>query len=396
MGNTLGEQANAALSEYLHIPDGRVELGIRSRYHCNNAELKPVALPGGLWLTGSVAKLEVSANTVGAALGAFGGGGSSVELSAHGIRLCISDLCPSNGGGQSSIPGPPNGKRKQGGPQKPSKSLQAHLQKLKVVLRGIDLKLQMAGHEFRFRSDAVRLHPVSSRSSWSFQLHHEGVKLQLGNKDVASIEDGGAKLRFDDSHGATIEHAARVVSRIDADDLLAVLDTVATIVALAASEAAEQKVMQDSSCNASSHHRIFVSWTEVLTELHMFGDLILRLQCRQGDAKITPTDSSVRFDPITVVPGTGADSSTAELVVQLKPGAKVKVQHGFGPQSVSSFPPWRPAVELIKTDERFNAHKSWLTAVTDGFEAEPMESGRKRSVDYVSASSDGDSKRRRE
>jgi len=384
MGNVLGEQVNDALSEFLHMPDGRVELGFQTRYCCRNATVKPVALRGGLWLTGTLLKLEVSANTVGTLFGS-----SSVKLTAHGIRLCISQLCPTNDNGA----GPSTSAGSQGSPQKPSQALQGHLKKLKVELRDIELKLQLVGHQFLLRSDAVHVHPVPGRWQWSFQLDHEGVKLQLGGKEVVSVADGGAKLRCQELRNTEVEHSARIRSTINVDDLFAVLHTIAAIVALAASEAVEEK---DGSHNGTPHYRTSISWGEVHAELQMFGDLLLRLQCRRGEATITPEEgcSVLRLDPLTVTPGTGAAASEAELVVRLKPGAKAKVQHGFDSQS--RFPPWRSAVNLIKTDERFTAYRAWLTEITDGFDMEPLEISRKRPLGNGSASSDGDGKRRRQ
>lgn len=365
MGNSLGELADQALSEYL-VVKGKVSIGLQSAtYRVTDARVKPLELGSGLCLTGIVKEIEVKSNTVGAVFSALSGGSQNIAVTVRGVRLVVKQSAG------------------EGTTQKPNSSqqnLEQHLRKMVVKLSDVQLDVDLAGHKLNATIDSSDIVPHVSRSELQrWRLEHRGGRLCLAGDQIGKMQPGS--ISVDVTGVPQVNVGTKIAAQLDSNQVLAILDIAAALEALAACTASES-----APCDLKDAR---LNFGEVSVQVDEFGGPLLKLMSPSSTVTIGRHNVHVEILPLHVTSGeSAAVSSNLSLEIRTGIGNDWTMQHSFSPES---FPPWQSAVDMLLADPKFAPHKALLDKACTAIE---VKSSRKRPLEKADSSPERLAKRR--
>eukprot|EP00931_Biecheleriopsis_adriatica_P081257 TRINITY_DN54578_c0_g1_i1.p1 TRINITY_DN54578_c0_g1~~TRINITY_DN54578_c0_g1_i1.p1 ORF type:complete len:398 (+),score=77.36 TRINITY_DN54578_c0_g1_i1:57-1250(+) len=394
MGNALGDRVDGLLKGVLEHGSSNVQVGLgNANYTTKQRKLRPIRLAEGLYLKGEFKKLLVSTKTSAALSGAVGAmlGASAtsppLNVEAEGICLLFHTDDSSSSGTQDRTP--QGNDAHKNSPAAPPDAMQ-HLKQLTVNVQDIAVELKLDGHSLRVSLQSLQAKPApkSQRSSANWQVEHKGLKLELDGSAIARASDASAHLNLAPSlRRVDGSLQTEVRAHLDVEQLSALLDVAATIVAVAAAE----------SMSISGEHKIpwSLKFRHTRVELSQFGDRLLELGVKEGSVSCLPTSVEVQVEPVEVKRSGTPEVVSSKFSVRVdsersEQQPSISVQHSFpesfeGPGAL----PWAGTIDLLLDDPRFSQHKVWLQYARDIKAA----NSRKRALDDMGDSGDIETKR---
>lgn len=407
MGSSLSQTLDEVLKVVLEVGSSKADVGFgSSSYTASKSKLRAIRLAEGLLLIGEVASIKASGSTL-QALGAAFGRAPPLSVEVSGVRLRIGTGGAAAGTSTpvslQKLPQELGGAFKRTGdllaPEKLLARLEAEVKDVEVelVLGGRTLRVHLAALKARARPPAA-----GGRFSLAWHLTHDGARVELDGRAVASLGGGGGSAGAGAAFGGTaellvlrqllgVEVRAESTPRahLDVDQLLALLDIAAAveaIVAVEVGEASAPRVVTKAACGVT------VTFQGTDLRLDMAEEPLLEAKCQKGSVSVPRhgTSAEFRLEPLEVRAGGGASgwvsSSEACLHTEAPDGrpdeVRATLRHCFpGAESEHFALPWRGTIELLLADPRFAPHRAWLEAARDGLESELVRPSRKRPRD---------------
>lgn len=371
MGGQLSNLIEEALSKWFTVDSGRLNV-LKASYIADNVKLTPLAVAEGLWVTGTIASLQVSTTHVGILLSVLGNS-PPVRLNASEVDLHLVTECP-EGVQMASM-----------SDIAPSDSLGRHLKKLLIDVTSVNVTLHLGGQLLRLQASSLQMKPQegSSQMLCSWQLEHRAVKLLLDHVDVGSAENDSACVCLFGSPHYRVELGFKTELRVHLEDtqVLALLNVVEAVEVLAAIARNTSAVRAAVVCQ-----QVALTAGKASFRLGAYGEQLLIASISAATASVTPTECRIELVRATVASGSGPEVVSDSVSVRAAlPDGRPIVEHRFtlpASDAQKSFPPWRGTVELLAADPRFVQHRSRIAVLCDGFDAIPatytLVTGRKR------------------
>jgi len=399
MGNALSIKVDELLQGVLKVEHSSANVGLNtSAYHATAAKLQPQHIGNGLWLSGDVASIKVSTQTLGV-VGALFGSAPLVRAEVRGVRLMIH---PENGSdillqSVSHSAGPGKGE------------IEKHLAKFEVELHDVVLEIRLGGCIIRSHIDRLTALPKPTPlpfGTFSWQVQHTELRVDVAGQRAASAGDAcvevtlGPRSFADSASSASAAAPAARISiwrvainldtnlraRLDFSQLLAILDLAAAAQALGSINGA---ISTEGATGPSSGVRWSVKFPDISAQLDMVGEPLLEVKCRKGcasgfaaAASLAKPDQDVievQAEQVGVRSGGAAGHwaispracARYEVIRKVHAGAKMAIlEHrmsfdlGFPTADVA---PWQGPLELLLADPNFVPHRAWLQTMRDSF-----------------------------